>query len=337
MSSSTSASASPTASPPYNHASLASLTSATASTAASIAPSTVPTTTGLTPDVAFTTVPALLVFIAEVEVASAGSVDAVTVGGVTPAQWARIDHELTVVRGHKWRQFFFAPQKLLIITIPNQPHERLHLYPNQVLLAEVGGMGLEDAWDQTGSTRYPVATAVSASYGEGDSGGMPWPVRLDGSDWPTIVFEGGYTQSLASLRAKKNFWFAASGHDVQIVVLAKAFPEDRVRKRILVEQWGERPVTTPRPGATTTRSHAAATLQPQCIQTVTIVWAVQGTAYDTATAAQKCNPASFNVTRGPLCLEFARLFLRAPAGPAEHDALITDAKLKMLATRVWMQ
>ena len=291
-----------TASSLYSHDRLA-------SGAASTTPSAV-TTAGLTADVAFTTVPALLAFIDEVDAASAGSVDVVTVKDVTPAQWACIDYELTVVAGHKWRQFFFAAENLLIITLPNLPHESLHLCLSMALSWEVKSMGLGYSWANAGATRYPQdATAGSASYGEGDSSQQPWPLRAGIAAWPTIVFEAGFTESLASLRAKKDFWFAASGHDVQIVVLAKAFLKDRVHKRILIEQWVEPPRATPRPGATTTRSHAVATLQPQCIQTVTIVWAVQGTSYDAATAAEKCNPASFNVTRGPICLEFERLFL----------------------------
>lgn len=172
---------------------------------------------------------------------------------------------------------------------------------------------------------------------------MPSPER-DGEDaWPTIVVEGGYTQSLESLRAKIRFWFARSAHSVKIAVLAKAFPEDHAQKRILIEQWQERDVsvTAARPGASATRlstiSPSATLQQPVCIQTINIVWAVPGVAYDEASPAQRRDPGAFNMVRGPLRLEFARLFLRQPVGPGERDIVLLDDDLQWYASRVWYQ
>ncbi|EPE03592.1 hypothetical protein F503_01850 [Ophiostoma piceae UAMH 11346] len=138
-----------------------------------------------------------------------------------------------------------------------------------------------------------------------------------------------------------NFWFAASGHDVKIVLLAKAFPDDLAQKRILVEHWQERqaPIDMARPGATRTRLSATRSartaLQPLCLQTITIVWALDGTPYSEASVEQQRNPLSFNVVRGPLQLDFECLFLRPPQTPAEHDVVLPDDALRLYAASVW--
>ncbi|EPE02352.1 dead deah box dna helicase [Ophiostoma piceae UAMH 11346] len=149
-------------------------------------------------DLHFTSVPALLSY---VETASTDpDVDSVTVASVPPNYFTAIDEALQA-RGRTIRLFFFAEEKLLIITIPNKPHE-----------------------PSNGATRYPsdLPPDSSASRGEGDSNGGPSPERDGNDSWPTIVFEAGFSQSLESLRMKMRFWFTQSNHDIKIVILAKA-------------------------------------------------------------------------------------------------------------------
>jgi hypothetical protein len=110
------------------------------------------------------------------------------------------------------------------------------------------------------------------------------------------------------------WWFSASDHQVQIVVLAKFDG-----RAITLEKWEEEPCGT-RPGATTTR-HAAA-LQPVLRQTITIT-------QDTTT-----DPVSYNVTRGALVLGFRLLFLRDP-GPGEGDFVLSVQELEDYAKRIW--
>ncbi|EPE03443.1 dead deah box dna helicase [Ophiostoma piceae UAMH 11346] len=276
-------------------------------------------------DVRFTNVPALF---ACLDAITDSDIDSVTVADVAPSDYAAIDEEFQA-RGRKTRLFFLAEHKLLIITIPTRSHEKLHLLLYTGIEGQIQQMGLRRAWTASGATRFPGkdASSSSASQGEGDSGGMPSPER-DGEDaWPTIVVEGGYTQSLESLRAKIRFWFARSAHSVKIVVLAKAFPEDKAQKRILIEQWQERDVSVAaaRPGATATRLSSmlpSATLQqPVCIQTINIVWALPGVAYDEASPAQRRDPEAFNV----------------PVGPSERDIVLLDDDLQWCASKVWYQ
>ena len=292
-------------------------------------------------DLHFTSVPELLSYL---ETASDNPhVDSVTVASVMPKYFTDIDQALQD-RGRKVRLFFFAEEKLLIITIPNSPHERLHTGLNRALTDEINDMGCKYSWITNGATRYPpdLPPNSSASRGEGDSSGGPSPERLGDGSWPTIVFEAGSSQSLESLRMKIRFWFARSNHDVKIVILAKAFPNDHAQKRILIEQWQEHLVSrsNARPGATTTRQSAvsgpATVLEPVCVQTINVVWAVPGVTYNNASRAQKLDPQSFNVIRGPLRLEFARLFLRQPIGPREDDIVLSDYRLSWIASSVWL-
>ena len=274
-------------------------------------------------DVRFTTVPALCACLDATD--SDVDVDSVTVAGVAPSDYVAIDEALQA-RGRKTRLFFLAEHKLLIITIPTGSHEKLHLLLYSGIEGQIQQMGLRRAWAASGATRFTAegASGSSASQGEGDSSGMPSPERDD--SWPTVVIEGGFSQSLESLRAKMRFWFARSEHSVKMVVLAKAFPHDHARKRILIEQWQERDV-----------SAALQLQQPVCIQTINIVWAMPGITYDEASPAQRRDPHAFSVVKGPLRLEFARLFLRQPVGPGERDIVLPDDDLQWYASLVWFR
>ena len=152
--------------------------------------------------------------------------------------------------------------------------------------------------------------------GEGDSTGGPRPERSSEGCWPTLVIEAGVSQSLGALRNDMRWWFSASDHQVQIILLAKF---ERPQSAIILEKWEEEPSTT-RPGAMTTRNAAA--LQPVLRQTITIT-------PDTTT-----NPISFNVTSGALVLGFERLFLRPP-GPGEGDFVLSVQELEDYAQIVW--
>ena len=299
----------------------ASLTAAAKSTNTSTLPDVVEPT-GV-PDMSFTTAESVFTRL------EATSGDVLTVSNVTVRALQDIDHEREV-RGRKVRLFYFADHKMLIITIPTGPHEELHTNLEKWYLAEVGRMGLISSWRRTAARRYSGLSSTSSS-GEGDSGGQPLPARRHKGAWPTLIFESGYSQTLESLRMKMRFWFAQSDHEVKIVLLAKAFPGSR-EKRILFEQWQERG-TAPRPGAMTTR--AARMIKPICLQTISVVWALE-TPYDEASEDERNEAASFNVTRGPLVLDFAYCFLREPVGPQEHDFVISDWELQTCAVGVWV-
>ncbi|KAK7408560.1 hypothetical protein QQX98_009265 [Neonectria punicea] len=241
--------------------------------------------------------------------------DMLQVHGVSAQQFAAID-EARGERSSPRFHHFDASSETLIMTITTPLHECLH----QPLLYAIGDvisrMGLFNAWRPMGSpTLRAPQNDSGGDGGEGDSSGGPKPERR-GNAWPTLAIEAGYSQTLPGLRKKMRWWFAASDHQVKIVLLVK-FQRER-DTRIIIEKHIEAAAQI-RPGATTTR--AAAQLQPTCTQVITIT-------------EDPSNPLSYNVTRGALRLEFHLLFLRQPR-QGEGDVVISIQQLQEYAGDVW--
>ncbi|KAK3364256.1 hypothetical protein B0T25DRAFT_493051 [Lasiosphaeria hispida] len=235
---------------------------------------------------------------------------------VSSQDFIRLEQERELRRrGIRFRRYK-AEERILIILIPGMPHEQLHLKLYHEARDEIVFMGLRDAWTDCGATTFPGRPGGSS--GEGDSSGCPDP-QPDGRSWPTLVIEAGDSSSLQKLWQDMRWWFSASDHQVQIVLLAKL---DRPGRRIILEKWVE---TTPPPcpGPIT---RAAALRQPNCVQNIVIDW-TNGTAAEI--------PASHIVTRGDLRLEFQLLFSRPPINPGEGDILITTPRLQVWASKVW--
>jgi hypothetical protein len=166
-----------------------------------------------------------------------------------------------------------------------------------------------------------TSKATNGSSGEGDSDGYPYPIRGGGNDWPSIVIEAGFSQSLNGLRSRMRWWFAASNHQVKIVLLSKIYPTASPQ-HILLEQWVEtvptgRPVTR----ASTQAAAIGALLEPNSLQEIWI------------RRTRESPPAVgdvYIVDGGPLQLEFERLFLRSP-NIGEGDVIIGIPDLQEFA------
>lgn len=174
--------------------------------------------------------------------------------------------------------------------------------------------------ENTWRTKAATTFRASRDRGEGDSTGGPIPERRGHDKWPTFVIEAGVSESLAQLRLDMQWWFAASNHDVKIVLLAKL---DSSRRMITLEKWMEEPVAAPvaaKLGATTTRQSAAP--RPILQQTITIH------------RNEATSPISYKVIRGALVLEFRLLFFRSP-GEGEGDIIISVSDLQWYAECVW--
>lgn len=154
--------------------------------------------------------------------------------------------------------------------------------------------------------------------GEGDSTGGPIPQRKGCNKWPTLVVKSGYSESLNELHNDMQWWFAASNHDVKIVILAKL---ERSRRMIILEKWEEEAAAA-RPGAMTTRRSTS--LQPIMRQRITIH------------RNEATSPVPYHVARDTLVLGFRLLFLRDP-GPQEGDIKISIADLQWYAAQVWAE
>jgi hypothetical protein len=210
----------------------------------------------------------------------------------------------------------------LIITIPTDIHEELHIQLYNLYRNQLVKNGKVESWRSIGSaTRRAEQGHPGGDRGEGDSTGGPELERGNKGAWPTLVIKAGHSEPLGELRKDMKWWFSTSDHQVKIVLLAKF---DDTRSIIILEKWEEEAQT--RLGATTTRRFAAiqqtARLQPTLRQSITI------------TQNATTNPVSYNVTRGALILSFRLLFLRDP-GPGEADFVFSVQDLELYAARVW--
>ena len=188
-------------------------------------------------------------------------------------------------------------------------------------------MGLEEEFFGVGSSTFQDKDADGnvISEGEGDSSRKPFSMRTDKDQYPTLVIEAGWTQTLEKLRQKAEWWFAKSRGDVKIVLLVKSSPRSN---HIRIEKWKRAPAV-PRRGATTTR--AAAAMTPQCIHVVQIARA----AGINNAHPSRFDPASYVVTGGPLRLEFIDIFLRQPIPPGERDLILGNTTLQEYAADLW--
>lgn len=156
---------------------------------------------------------------------------------------------------------------------------------------------------------------------------LPLPQRESKADWPTLIVEVGFSQSLQSLRSVENWWFTASHHEVKIVLLVKLRRENQtiqIEKRVAERQSAHRL------SATTTRAFSAAAL-PLVLVPVPVLRQTIMIARDNST-----DPATYEIQGGNLVLEFELLFLRPPnLEQGEGDVILIQHRLEQLAKRVW--
>ncbi|CAH0018184.1 unnamed protein product [Clonostachys rhizophaga] len=179
-------------------------------------------------------------------------------------------------------------------------------------LQEIIAQGLNQSWVGLNSTTF--TNQNNGSAGEGDAAGGPFVAGVgELQDWPTLVIEAGYSQTLnRRLRDQAAWWFRASAHQVKIVLLIKMDPTSP--GEILIEKWQEIPPQD-RAGATTTRASEA--LGPNLMQVINI---------RRVDDAAPTVPQSY-AAGGALRLDFAHLFLRQPE-QGEGDIIIGIQQLQ---------
>jgi hypothetical protein len=138
-------------------------------------------------------------------------------------------------------------------------------------------------------------------------------VRPNPDDFPTIVIEVGFSETLRKLRNNARLWFSMSSNNVQIVILIAV---RAANNQIIIEKWAVGPLPAGR-----RRTRHTPPQVPQIEQEITIT---------------RTPPNTFAITSGvaPLILEFSRLFLR-PAVGAEHDIVYTQAHLVNIAAAIF--
>ncbi|CAI6088792.1 unnamed protein product [Clonostachys chloroleuca] len=235
----------------------------------------------------------------------------------------RLLEEFRSSRNRKYRfKRYYPADELLIITVPTQTHEFMHINLTQLVTGQIIRMGLEEYWQGTAAVTFK--SLHGGTKGEGDSGGGPLnPGDSFKGKWPTIVIEAGYSMSIEALRQEMRWWFHASDHQVKIVLLMKAtLLPNRQLSSLLIEKWKAHRHPG-RSGSTTTRSISH--LEPQLMQSIIIERNLGST-----------NPnasESYTVTSGELRLAFEDLFLRPPR-QGERDVVITIRNLQWVAARI---
>jgi hypothetical protein len=217
---------------------------------------------------------------------------------------------------------------ILRLKVPTAKHEIAHRnFSDQYLVFQTGLMGLRRELINLGSTTFKTPRMSK----EGDSAFKPLSMRLREADWPTIVLESGWSESLTRLHRDARLWLESSGGDVKIVLL---FSIGRTARTIIIEKWENRPVpanplvpTNPpvpanRP-ATRSITRAAANPPNQPSQSPTQIQAIT------------IDSNSNTVNGAPLTLEFRKIFLRQAVSPLEHDFTFTAQDLSEFATDFW--
>ncbi|CAK7211095.1 hypothetical protein SCUCBS95973_001014 [Sporothrix curviconia] len=192
-------------------------------------------------------------------------------------------------------------------------------------------MGLNNPWLSHAAEEYDALGGASA---EGDSsGGSHFRASLhNGQMWLTLAIESGASQSLPSLRAKGQWWFAASNYHMKVVTLVKLFSTASAMSRIEMEQWviGTGASGPQRSGTTTTRqaSPAAAARQLEMRQQLSIHWSGPAPFQQTPVVQQR-GLANFHVTGAPLVVRFEDLMGRPLLlADGEHDIIVAEADLQ---------
>ena len=104
---------------------------------------------------------------------------------------------------------------ILILKVPTVKHEAAHGTFSDQLFGEAALMGLRWELFNLGATKYKTPHMSK----EGDSSFKPRSMRPLKTDWPTIVIQSGWSESLTKLRQDARRWLENSGGSVKIVLL----------------------------------------------------------------------------------------------------------------------
>ncbi|PWW77935.1 hypothetical protein C7212DRAFT_276728 [Tuber magnatum] len=207
---------------------------------------------------------------------------------------------------HKSLRFLYlnGAETLIVKIMPGPTHETATRELADKVKEKIGVMGLRRAVRDMGGTTYLGAE----SQKEADSAIRPTAFRPLETNWPTVVFECGVSESLPRLITDSNWWLANSAHDVKIVLLISV---NKPQRKIHLEQWED--LTVPNPHITRNNPNPPRT------------W---------PTKVNEINIDGGTITGTPLRLPFAKIFLR-PAGPGEGDIVLSAQDLLDYSEDVW--
>ncbi|CAM6127316.1 unnamed protein product [Calypogeia fissa] len=126
--------------------------------------------------------------------------------------------------------------KLIVKLLPSGPHERAVLLNHYFFwsLTDEQAMELHVA----GATRVISRSARGQQHAKEADASFGPRKRL--TQYPTIVFEVGFSQSLASLQSDAHYWLTYTEGQVNIVILLDI---DMIHRTIKIQQWRRREIT----------------------------------------------------------------------------------------------
>ena len=220
-------------------------------------------------------------------------------------------------RRRRHSRFHYRPDlRTLYISVPSGPREQAtgalssHIISASRRVAGVSG-SLNARRFSSDDPQIPGTKEAAYAF-------RPRP-SVSGHRWPALVIETGCSESLTQLRQGMHWWFAASRHEVKIVLLVELDKDGR-RIRILkyTEDW------PPSLGQTITRASLTPTKTNAVLRHTNVITPAGNSFHQ------------YHVDRGDLVLEFALLFRRQPdAAAGEDDIVISVPELELLATETW--
>ena len=233
-------------------------------------------------------------------------------------QWVEIKNRVWRLKPgpHKYRLFYDADSHVGIIKcMPSLGHEVVtgifEMTLNRMLPANV----------EPYMTKATLFTNRNNSQKEGDGSWVP--DTRDRDEWPSLVLEVGYSQTLQSLRQNARWWLESSppilasgavSRGVQQVVIIKIIPPER---KIIIESW----VCGPNPPMTRNRAGVAIQEQPA----ITLVTTLDPTtnAYSTTVQGSRTLPILWEALND------------GPWGTGQGNYIMGENVLKSIGNRVW--
>jgi hypothetical protein len=202
---------------------------------------------------------------------------------------------------------------ILIVKVPTEAHETAAAHFADEISFNARSMGLPSIERQLfGTATFRAAAGTPRK--QGDWSMKPVNVRANRGDFPTIVIEVGFSETLRKLHNDARLWFSMSGNSVQIVIVIAV---RAARNQITFEKW----VVGPIPANQRTTRQTPAQI-PQAMQSITV------------TRTPPNNTLAITNGMAPLTLEFRKLFLRLPVGQ-EGDIVYTQATLFDIAQAIF--
>ena len=144
-------------------------------------------------------------------------------------QFTSMDQQNSLGRGIS--KSYHSNRQILVLKMPTTIQEAAHLTLWQKIWMQLMAMGAEEVMAPCGAGTFRSQSNISSK--EADTAYKP-ATRTQKSDWPTIVLESGYSESMRRLVVDARWWLVNAGGDVKTVLLIWINGE---RQALHLERW----------------------------------------------------------------------------------------------------